>query len=77
MAGAIGMGEVEGRKAGRQREVVGPGDGIEDSTKGITRRGTSTKGNAKRGIKESNTGGRWERRQRGQLAWASGVCAPG
>jgi hypothetical protein len=34
-------------------------------TKGITERGISTKGNTKKGIKKSNTGGWWERRQSG------------
>ena len=35
----------------REQADRGPGDGIRHSIKGITRKGTSTKGNTKKGIK--------------------------
>jgi hypothetical protein len=38
---------------------------IKHSTKGITGKGTSAKGNTKKGIKKDDTGGWWERRQSG------------
>ena len=60
--------KLEGRKAEWQEEVSRLRTGewkITHSTKGITRRGTSTKGNTERGMMEKNTGGWWERHQSG------------